>query len=431
MTARTVTARTVKADAVTADARELLDRCDELAAISSSGTGIERVYLSPEHAQAHARAAEWMTEAGMTVRQDAAGNLVGRLEGSAPGLPALLLGSHLDTVPDAGRYDGILGVLSAIAVVRRLAPRARTLPFAVEVVAFGDEEGTRFGTTLLGSAAVAGAWRDEWWRLTDRDGITLREAFERFGLDPGRIGEANRDGEIFAYLETHIEQGPRLEDLDLPLGIVTGIAAARRMSLTFHGEARHCATPYERRRDALLGAAQAVVAIERTARSLGAMATVGRMEVAPGAVNVIPGTATLSLDLRAETDAERDAALDAILGELGAICAEQGLTLERQDTHRAAAVLCDPLLQDAIGEAVAASGDPATVPRLFSVAGHDAMAVAGIAPVGMTFVRCAGGISHHADEAVTLDDVAAAIDALERTVEVLARAQPSSSPSSS
>lgn len=416
------------------DARELLDRCDELAAISSLATGIERVYLSPQHAEAHARAAEWMAEAGMAVRQDAAGNLVGRLEGRTPGLPALLLGSHLDTVPDAGRYDGILGVLSAIAVVRRIAPRAASLPFAVEVVAFGDEEGTRFGTTLLGSAAVAGAWRDEWWELTDRDGVTLRQAFERFGLDPSRIGEASREGEVLAYLETHIEQGPRLEELDLPLGVVTGIAAARRMSLTFHGEARHCATPYDRRHDALLGAAEAVVAIERTARSLGAMATVGRMEVEPGAVNVIPGTATLSLDLRAETDAERDAALDAILVELAAICRERGLTLERHDTHSAAAVLCDAGLQDAIGGAIAAVGQAdaaGSVPRLFSVAGHDAMAVAGIAPVGMTFVRCAGGISHHADEAVTLDDVAAAIDALERAVEALARAQASSSPSSS
>lgn len=418
----------------TGEARELLDRCDELAAISSSATGIERVYLSPQHAEAHARAAEWMREAGMAVRQDAAGNLVGRLEGGSPGLPALLLGSHLDTVPDAGRYDGILGVLSAIAVVRRLGSRAGSLPFAVEVVAFGDEEGTRFGTTLLGSAAVAGAWREEWWELTDRDGVTLREAFERFGLDPARIGEANRDGEVFAYLETHIEQGPRLEERDLPLGVVTGIAAARRMSLTFHGEARHCATPYDRRHDALLGAAKAVVAIERTARSLGAMATVGRMEVAPGAVNVIPGTATLSLDLRAETDEGRDAALDAILDELAAICAEHGLTLERQDTHRAAAVLCDPRLQAAIGEAVSSigAGDASgSVPRLFSVAGHDAMAVARIAPIGMTFVRCEGGISHHADEAVTLADVAAAIDALERTVQLVAEAQASSSPSSS
>ncbi|WP_434316071.1 allantoate amidohydrolase [Leifsonia sp. P73] len=415
------------------DAQELLDRCDELAAISASATGIERVYLSAQHAQAHARAAEWMAEAGMAVRQDAAGNLVGRLEGSAPGLPALLIGSHLDTVPDAGRYDGILGVLAAIAVMGRLASRSGTLPFAVEVVAFGDEEGTRFGTTLLGSAAVAGAWREEWWGLTDRDGVTLREAFERFGLDPARVGEASREGEIFAYLETHIEQGPRLEDLGLPLGVVTGIAAARRMSLTFHGEARHCATPYDRRHDALLGAAEAVVAIERTARSLGAMATVGRMEVAPGAVNVIPGTATLSLDLRAETDAERDAALDAILDRLTAICAERGLTLERQDTHCAAAVLCDARLQAAIGEAVGSSGadgGAGAVPRLFSVAGHDAMAVAGIAPVGMTFVRCEGGISHHADEAVTLADVEVAIDALERTVEVLASAQASSSPSS-
>ena len=407
-------------------AARVLQRCDRLAALSSRPDGIERVYLSPEHAAANTLVERWMTEAGLRTWQDAAGNLCGRLEGATPGLPALLLGSHLDTVPGAGRYDGILGVLAAIEAVARLAPFAATLPCAVEVVAFADEEGTRFGATLLGSRALAGTWDPAWWSLRGADGVTLHDATLAFGLDPARIGEAARRPEqLVGYLEAHIEQGPLLEEADRPLAVVTSIAGARRLTVTVTGEARHCATPWERRRDALTAASEMVLAVERLARAAGSPATVGRLSVEPGAVNVIPGLAEWSIDLRDATDAARDATAAAILAELDAIAARRGVAVDVTETHRAPAVACAPHLQAAVRAGIAAAGD-ADAPALYSVAGHDAMAVAAVTPMAMLFVRCAGGISHHADEAVRADDVAATVDAL--TAAVLAAATTPASP---
>ena len=396
------------------DATAIMARCDELAAYSSRADGIERVYLSPEHARVNALAAGWMREVGMETWQDPAGNLCGRLEGRVPGLPALLLASHLDTVPDAGRYDGILGVLSAIAVVGRL--RADELPFAVEVVAFGDEEGTRFGTTLLGSRALAGQWRQEWTELTDASGETLWDAAIGFGLDPSRIADAARDpATLVGYLEAHIEQGPRLEDAGRALGVVTSIAAARRVSITLVGEARHCATPWGLRHDALLGASEAIVAIERIARANGSPATVGHIRVEPDAVNVIPGLAEFSLDLRDESADGRDATWALILAEIERIADARGLTLDVTETHSAPAVHCATDLRGDIRSGIVATGDEQPL-ELFSIAGHDAMAVAAITDVAMLFVRCRGGISHHADESVLVEDVALAVDALHAAV---------------
>jgi allantoate deiminase len=399
---------------------EILARCDVLAGLSGRPDGIERVYLSPEHTAANAVTAAWMREAGMRTWQDAAGNVCGRLEGARPGLPAVLLGSHLDTVPGAGRYDGILGVLTAIAAVERLGPTADRLPFALEVVGFADEEGTRYGTTLLGSRAVAGAWDPAWWDLRDPAGTRLREAAVTFGLDPGRIGEAaRRPDELRAYLEVHIEQGPLLEEADRALAVVTSIAGARRMLATVTGETRHCATPWDRRRDALAAASEMVLAVERICRRAGSPATVGHLRVEPDAVNVIPGVAELSIDLRDASDAARDATLDLVVAELDAIAARRGVRVDLRPTHVASAVACDPALCDAVRAGIAATGDPDPL-ELYSVAGHDAMAVAGVVPVGMLFVRCAGGISHHADESVRADDVAAALDALTAAVRRLA-----------
>ena len=403
-----------------ATARTVLDRCDRLAALSSRPDGIERVYLSPEHAAANELAGTWMREAGLSTWQDAAGNLCGRMEGRRPGLPAVLLGSHLDTVPGAGRYDGILGVVAAIAVVDRLRARADALPFAVEVAAFADEEGTRFGATLLGSRALAGTWDERWWEHRDAVGTTMRDAAVAFGLDPGAVATAARGAEdLVAYLELHIEQGPRLEEADRALGVVTSIAGARRMLVTVTGETRHCATPWDRRRDALAAASEMVLAVERIARDAGSPATVGHLRVEPDAVNVIPGLAELSIDLRDADDDARDATLALVLAELDAIAARRGVAVVVAPTHVAPAVACDPGLRAAVRAGIAATGaiEPLEV---YSVAGHDAMAVAAVAPIGMVFVRCAGGISHHADESVRADDVATAVDALEATVLALA-----------
>jgi allantoate deiminase len=415
----------VEPDRFLAAARRVMARCDELARVTATpGAGIERVYLSPEHARVNRLVAEWMREIGMTTRQDAAGNQVGRMppSGGDPEAPSLLLGSHLDTVLDAGRYDGIVGVLMALEVARLLrlpgdgAPRT-ALPFAVEVIAFSDEEGTRFGTALLGSAAVAGTWRDEWWGLTDANGVTLREASLDFGLDPGRIGEAAyRPDRLVGYLEAHIEQGPELDRRGESLAVVTSIASARRFQITVEGEARHAGgTRYEDRHDALLGASEAALAVERICRAEHhIIGTVGRLETYPGAVNIVPGEARLSLDLRGEFDGPRDRVWDAISLELDAIMGRRGLRWTARDLHAAPAVFCAPLLQDVVREGIlatvpAGADDPATI---FSRAGHDAMAIAAVTDVGMLFLRNPGGISHHPDESVGVEDVTVGIQAL-------------------
>lgn len=396
---------------------DILARCDELAAISARPDRLERLHLTPEHARAHDLVEQWMQAAGMRTWQDAAGNRWGRVEGATPGLPALVLGSHTDTVPDAGRYDGMLGVVLAIAVVSQVADLLADAPFAIEVVAFSDEEGTRFATPLLGSRAVAGLWDPALLDVTDADGVSLWGALEAFGLDPERVGEAARlPAEIVGYLETHIEQGPELEAADRSLAVVSSIAGARRFAITVTGEARHAGgTPYPRRRDALAGASEIVVAIEAAARPTACLATVGRLTVEPGAVNVIAGRAELTLDLRAESDTERDAMYERLLDEMHAVCARRGLALDVRETHSAPSTPCAPWLQDAVADGVRASGDPdPTV--MWSRAGHDGMAVAAVADVGMLFLRCHDGISHHRDEDVRAVDVARALEAFEAAV---------------
>jgi allantoate deiminase len=398
-------------------ASEVLDRCAQLDRFSSLPHGLERVHLSREHAQANALASEWMEEAGLRTWQDAAGNQWGRREGRTPGLPALVLGSHLDTVPNAGSYDGMLGVVMAIAVVDRLRDRIGGFPFALEVVCFSDEEGTRFGKALLGSQAVAGTWDDDWWELRDKDGTTLHKAFGEFGLDPRRIGEAARPPEsLVGYLEAHIEQGPYLEAADASVGYVTTIAGARRFRLSVVGEARHAGgTPYPKRRDALVGASEAITTIERLARRSECIATVGRIEVRPGAVNVIPGRADLSLDLRAATDADRDAMWEEMRAEIERLCAARQLRFEVVEAHNAPAAPCAAWLQRAIVDGIKTTGDAAPM-GLWSRAGHDAMAMAAVTDIGMLFVRCYDGISHHADEDVREFDVEAGLDAFEHAV---------------
>lgn len=404
-------------------AERIMARCDELASISALPDGILRAYLTPEHLRHNQLAAQWMEEAGLLaatahrVWQDAAGNQCLRIEGREPGLPALMIASHLDTVPYAGRYDGILGVLTGIEVARRLAPRAAELPFALEISAFAEEEGARFGPTLLGSRAMAGIWDPAHWDAADEDGITVAQAFRDFGLDPDHIGDAARaPGELIGYLEAHIEQGPYLENAERPLGIVTSIAGARRFGITIHGEARHAGgTPYARRRDALIGASQAVLDIERIGREKNAVATVGQMIATPGAVNVVPGRADLSLDLRAESDAVRDAAFDAIESAVETFCAQRGLRAEFHEFHSADTVYCAEPLMTAIIAGIAATGDSEPM-LLYSRAGHDAMAMAAVTQIGMIFTRCHDGISHHPDESITTADAATTLQALERTV---------------
>ena len=401
----------------------ILQRCDELATISSEPDRLVRVHLSPEHRAAHDLVASWMNEAGLTTWQDAAGNRCGRLEGREPGLPALLLGSHTDTVPDAGRYDGMLGVLLAIAVAARL--RDTELPFALEVVAFSDEEGTRFGTALLGSRALAGTWHDDWWNLADADGITLADAFVDFGLDPARLpGAFRRPVELVGYLEAHIEQGPVLDDAGRSLAVVTSIAAARRFELTMTGTAGHAGgSPYDRRRDALVGASEVVVEVERISKARGVIGTVGKLDVFPGGVNVIPGRVEFSLDLRAEFDSDRDDAVREVFEAAAAIASRRSLAFRHRETYRADAVVCDLDLRAAIESGIASTGDASPI-GMWSRAGHDGIAVAAVTPISMLFLRCRGGVSHHPDESVRAVDVAAALNAFEAAVLALAAKTP-------
>lgn len=412
-----------------AAAERVMQRCDRLAEISSSPSLLERVHLSPEHRRANEVVAEWMTQAGLSAWQDAGGNQCGRIEGAEPGLPALLIGSHLDTVRDAGRYDGMLGVLVAVGVAARFARRGEDLPFALEVVGFTDEEGTRFGNALLGSHALAGTFDPEWWSLADRDGITLREAFADFGLEPDGIGRAARRPEsLIGYLEAHIEQGPHLEEAGLPLAAVTSIAAARRFELTMTGVAGHAGgTPYERRHDALIGASELVVEVESVARACGVIGTVGRMQAFPGGINVVPGRVEFSLDLRAPTDHERDRALAEIARRAEVIAEHRGLRFESREISRADATTCAPWLRDAIAGGIRCATGVDAVP-IWSRAGHDGMAVSAITDVAMLFVRCgSGGISHSPDEIVDVRDVAVALDAFEAAVVEVAervRAEP-------
>ncbi|GJD93281.1 allantoate amidohydrolase [Methylobacterium iners] len=399
----------------------IMERLDALAAISAEAGAITRLYLTPEQDRANTLVMGWMREAGLSARVDAAGNVIGRLEGPVAGSPAVVIGSHLDTVRDAGRFDGPLGVVTGIACIEALRREGARLPFAVEVVGFADEEGTRFGAALIGSRAFAGDLDPAILARTDAAGITVAGALRGAGLDPARIGEAARKPEeILAYLELHIEQGPTLERAGLPVGLVTAISGATRLSVTLSGEAGHAGTvAMAGRRDALAGAAECVLAVEtRCAGGPDLVGTVGTLAAMPGAVNVIPGRVTFSLDLRSPDDAQRRAALADIEGHWAGIAARRGLALHHTLTHDAPSTPCDEGIGARIAHAIEAEGLP--VLRLPSGAGHDGMAVGRIAPIAMIFVRCRGGISHNPAEFASLDDIGAGARIMLRTLRSLA-----------
>ncbi|GJE58015.1 allantoate amidohydrolase [Methylobacterium trifolii] len=393
------------------------ERLDTLAAISAEPGAITRLYLTPEQARAEILVSGWMREAGMSVRRDAVGNLIGRVEGPEPDAPALVIGSHLDTVRNAGRFDGPLGVLTGIGCVAALVREGVRLPVALEVVGFADEEGVRFAATLTGSRAFAGHLDPAALRTTDAAGTTLAAAMRAYGLDPGAVKSAARDPEkILGYLELHIEQGPMLEREGLAVGLVTAISGASRLELTLTGEAGHAGTvAMTERRDALAGAAECVLAIEARCRGEEHLVgTVGRIQALPGAVNTIPGQARFSLDLRAPDDGQRLAALADIEAACRKIAVRRRLGLGVALLHEADAVPCDPALTALVGAAIAEEGHP--VLALPSGAGHDGMSVAAIAPIAMLFVRCRGGISHNPAEYASLSDIEAGAAVMLRAI---------------
>jgi allantoate deiminase len=399
------------------DARRIYDRCEALARHSEQPDGLTRVFLSPEQRAVDELVLGWMREAGMETRLDAIGNCVGRYEATEPGRPCLMLGSHLDTVRDAGKYDGMLGVVTAIECVAELHSAGTRLPFAIEVVGFADEEGVRFGATLLGSRAVAGTFDPAALDAIDADGVSMRDAMTAFGLAPARIADAaRRRQDVLAYAELHIEQGPVLESLGLPVGVVTAINGGNRVSIEITGTAGHAGTvPMHLRRDALAAASECVLAIERLAGSAAdVVATVGRLVVSPGAVNVIPGNVRLTLDVRAPTDDARHAARAAMEAECRAIAQRRGVEIAMTPLWDARMSACDAELQQQFAAAVEAEG--LRVHRLPSGAGHDGMALIDIAPIGMLFVRCKAGVSHNPSEAVDVADVDAGARVLLRFI---------------
>ncbi|MBQ5965409.1 allantoate amidohydrolase [Massilia sp. ZL223] len=384
----------------------VMEWAEQLGAISDSESNLTCAYMTPAHQATAAQIADWMREAGMEVHIDAVGNVVGRYTAAQGDAKTLITGSHYDTVRNGGKYDGRLGILLPIALVRHLNERGERLPFHLEVIGFAEEEGVRFRSTFLGSSAVTGSFDMALLDQEDAEGITMREALAAAGHDPASIPAIARDpASLLGFVEVHIEQGPVLLQHGLPLGVVTAIAGSSRYLVELAGVSSHAGTtPMGMRRDAAAAAAEIVLLVEQRCGNRGALVgTVGQLEVPSGSVNVVPGACRLSLDIRAADDAQRLAAVDDILAGISAICARRGIEEKLWKLVEAEAVPCAPRLMDRLGEAVERAG----LPRfdLPSGAGHDAMRMAAITEVAMLFTRCGnGGISHNPLETMTADD---------------------------
>lgn len=394
---------------------------EALGGITAEPGRMTRLYLSPEHKRANALVARWMAEIGLEVEEDALGSVHGRWRGRTAGTNRprrLILGSHLDTVVDGGLYDGNLGVVAAILAVGTLAGSGVTLPFDVDIYGFGEEEGVRFPITYATSRGVAGAFDRTWLDRADRDGVTLGAALDAFGKDPDRIGEAAFPAdEAAAYVEVHIEQGPVLEMRRQPLGVVTAIVGQSRLTLTVSGEAGHAGTvPMGLRRDAFVAAAEMTLALEALARSSpDVVATIGRVAVEPGAVNVVPSRVVCSVDIRAPGDEERAETASRFRAAVREIAERRDVSATLSPYAGHGTTPCAPSLQDGLARAVAAiGGEPV---RLASGAGHDGQAMHALCPIGMMFVRCRGGVSHNPAEYCAPEDMGAAVAALVRFIE--------------
>ncbi|MBV9761238.1 MAG: allantoate amidohydrolase [Acidobacteriaceae bacterium] len=389
------------------DPSRALDLCREIAACTEVPGQITRTFLSPAMRDCHRLLSTRMQQLGMHVHTDPIGNLRGLY--GAGNRPRLLIGSHLDTVPDAGAYDGVLGVAIALAIVEALPPQ--TLPFDIEVIGFSEEEGVRFRKPFFGSLAAIGRFDPQWLCLRDESGCSLREAIAQFGLDPEKIPDAAVDPRAFAFLEFHIEQGPLLDRANAPLAAVSAIAGQSRLHVVFRGRANHAgATPMNLRHDALAAAAEWITAVERTARSVDRLvATVGSLHVSPNASNVIPSEVRASLDVRHSCDATRIAAVQAICEEARRIAAHRLLDILVQEQLNQDSVSMDEELTAALERALQNIGEPPR--RMPSGAGHDAMIIASKIPSAMLFIRSIDGVSHHPAEAVHAEDIEKAIRA--------------------
>ena len=399
-------------------AQRAIAECRQIAQMSEEPGRITRRFLTPPVHEVHNFLRSRMESLGMSVHTDAAGNLRGLWQPPGAHAKRLVLGSHIDTVPGAGAYDGILGV--ALALEWTHLAQELKLPLPIEVIAFSEEEGVRFGVPFLGSRAVAGRFDPALLALKDADGITLEQAIRAFGLDPGKIGDAALDADVLGFVEIHIEQGPILEFEGLSIAAVTAIVGQTRLTAEFHGHANHSGTtPMRLRRDALAGAAEWVSAVEAIAlETQGLIATVGKIDVEPNAANVIAGVARLSLDVRHAEDAARKAAVESLVAQAQSIAEKRALTLEITRQMDQPAVPMDERLTACLAYAIAAAGLPEKL--MTSGAGHDAMVMAARAPTTMLFLRSPGGISHHPQESVLEQDVEAALNVGRRFLQRLA-----------
>jgi allantoate deiminase len=402
-------------------ASEVIARCQTLARFSEDTGSIRRTFLSPPMRECHREIAGWVAPLGVTSRVDAVGNLRMVYPAAAPDAPRLqrlLIGSHLDTVPNAGAYDGVLGVVLPIALLGAL--NGRKLPFAIEVVAFSEEEGVRFGTPFIGSRGLVGSLDEELLSRQDARGISIRDAIADFGLNPAEISQAAIQDDVLGFVEFHIEQGPMLENVDRPLGVVEAIAGQSRLEFTFVGQANHAGTtPMNLRHDALAAAAEWIGTVESHAQNTsGLVATVGAIQANPGAGNVIAGETRLSLDVRYRSDEERKRAVDYFVRQAEDIATRRGLKAKRNVLMDQLAVQMDPFLVKQVEHAI---GQARCEPyRMVSGAGHDAMILAGKVPSAMIFLRTPGGISHHPAESVEVGDVEKAIECGVHLLEQLA-----------
>lgn len=390
-----------------------MERLDALGQISDEPGRLTRLYGSPAMTRANDLAGGWMREAGMTVRTDAIGNLIGHFPASQPEAKILLIGSHLDTVPNAGKYDGPLGVVLGIACVEQIRRKVKNLPFAIEVLGIADEEGVRFKTSYFGSRALAGKWLDAYLTSKDADDITVKDAIKAFGGDPGKIDSCKLDeSKVIGYVEAHIEQGPVLERRNLPVGVVSAISGQSHAKIAFEGEAGHAGTtPMDMRKDALCAAADFILYVEEYAKKHPSlMATVGQIQLDPNVRNVIPGRCEMTLDLRHANDEVRNLALKEIGTVVGHVANRRGLKCHYSSVHNSPSVAC--CREFSTNLRLVARRHVQEVLELPSGAGHDAVMMSNIAPVAMLFVRCKEGISHHPDESVRADDVRVALDVL-------------------
>lgn len=397
-------------------AQKIIDQIEAVSKISDDPTGITRTFCSPAMSRANSRVGQWMTEAGLIARVDNIGNLRGRLSGTDPEGQVFVVGSHLDTIINAGKFDGTLGVLLAVDAAHRIQSQGLELPFDLEVIGFSDEEGVRFHSTYLGSRVVAGCFHPEYLDLTDDNSISMRKAIENFGgiYQDLELDQIPSD-KLMGYFEIHIEQGPVLEQNNLPVGLVSSISGQHKVALSLRGSAGHAGTtPMDSRQDALTGMAQIALEAERYARDSNGklVVTMGKLEIYPGASNVIPGNAAATLDLRSPDPEVVDQACRDLEKRFAEIARKRHIKHHWKLIQKNIRVQTDPEYNRLLADAISESGFK--VMELPSGAGHDAVALAESTGVAMLFVRCKGGLSHHPDEHVDIEDIMAAIKVCDR-----------------